>query len=70
MGTLVNISIYEKDNDLAQRATQKAFNEIERMEKLMSTHFPNSEISKINASAGFQPVPVSPEVLEVIGRAL
>ncbi|MBT3366280.1 MAG: FAD:protein FMN transferase [Nitrospina sp.] len=70
MGTLVNISIYEKDKNLAQQVIKKAFNEIERMERLMSTHIPNSEVSKINASAGLRPVPVSPEVLEVISRAL
>lgn len=70
MGTLVEISVVEKDKDLAQLAIQNAFNEIQRIEKLMSTHIPSSEISKINESAGLQPLPVSPEVYEVIERAL
>jgi FAD:protein FMN transferase len=70
MGTLVEITVYEKDNDLGQLAIQNAFNEIQRMESLMSTHISNSEISKINQSAGLRPTPVSPEVLEVINRAI
>jgi FAD:protein FMN transferase len=70
MGTLVEISIYEKDADLAQLSIKKAFDEMQRMEGLMSTHISTSEVSRINQSAGLQPVSVSPEVLEVINRSL
>lgn len=70
MGTLVEISVFEKDESKTQSAIQKAFNEIRRLEELMSTHIPGSEVSKINQSAGTKPVPVSPEVFEVIDRAL
>ncbi len=70
MGTLVEISVYEKDENKVQPAIQNAFNEIQRLEGLMSTHIPDSEISKINRAAGIGPVPVSPEVFEVINRAL
>lgn len=70
MGTLVEISAFDNDESKVQSAIQSAFDEIQRLEKLMSTHILNSEISKINQSAGTRPVPVSPEVLEVIDRAL
>ena len=70
MGTLVEISVFEKNKDIAHLAIQNAFNEIQRMEELMSTRILNSEISKINRSAGLQPVPVSLEVFDVIDRAL
>ncbi len=70
MGTLVEISVFEKDENIVQLAIQNAFDEIQRLEGLMSTHIPNSEISKINQAAGIEPVPVSPEVFEVIDRAL
>ena len=70
MGTLVEITIFEKDENKAELAIQNAFNEIQRLEGLMSTHIPGSEVSKINQAAGLQPVPVSPEVFEVIERAL
>jgi thiamine biosynthesis lipoprotein ApbE len=48
MGTLVQISIIEKDEKLAINAIQQAFREIRRLEKLMSIHIQDSEISKIN----------------------
>jgi len=59
MGTLVQISIIEKDEKLAITAIQQAFREIRRLEKLMSIHIPDSEISKINQAAGKDRVPVS-----------
>lgn len=70
MGTLVEISVYENNKDIAQPAIQNAFNEIRRVENLMSTHIPKSEVSIINQSSGIRPVPVSPEVFAVIRRAL
>ncbi len=70
MGTLVEISVLEKDKEIAQSAIQNAFTEIQRMENLMSTHIPKSEISKINQASGIRPTPVSAEVFEVISRAL
>ena len=40
MGTLVEISVFEKNKDTAELAIQSAFNEIQRMEGLMSTRIP------------------------------
>ena len=48
MGTLVEISVFEKDESIVQTAIQSAFDEIQRLEGLMSTHIPGSEVSKIN----------------------
>jgi thiamine biosynthesis lipoprotein len=70
MGTLVEISVFGKDEDRSQLAIQNAFNEIQRIEGLMSTHISTSEISKINQSAGIKPTPTTTEVFEVISRAL
>ncbi|GJL78009.1 MAG: FAD:protein FMN transferase [Nitrospinaceae bacterium] len=71
MGTLVEISVREPDADKAQRAVDQAFDEMQRLEKLMSTHLADSEISRLNANAGeAEFIPVSQEVLEVIQRAI
>ncbi len=70
MGTLVEISVFEKDESIVQTAIQSAFEEIQRLEGLMSIHIPGSEVSKINQAAGIGPTPVSPEVFEVIDRAI
>jgi FAD:protein FMN transferase len=70
MGTLVEITVFEKDENMAELAIQNAFNEIQRLEGLMSTHIPGSEVSAINQAASVQSVPVSPEVFKIIRRSL
>jgi FAD:protein FMN transferase len=70
MGTLVEISVIEKDEELAITAIQEAFREIRRLENLMSIHIPDSELSKINQAAGKNPVSVSKELITVIQRSL
>ena len=70
MGTLVEISVFHPDQEAAQDAIQNAFNEIQRLENLLSTHKPDSEIVRINQSSGLQPIAVSPEVFAVIQRAI
>jgi len=71
MGTLVEISVREPDREKAQLAISSAFDEMRRLEKLMSTHLANSEISRLNALAGGKSsLTVSPEVLDVIRRGI
>ncbi len=44
--------------------------EIVRLEKLMTTWDPASEVSRVNAAAGKEPVAVSPETFDVIREAI
>lgn len=69
MGTEVRISVYTNDEPDAVRAIGKAFEEISRLEALMTTWKPDSEISRVNAQAGIAPVVVSKETLEVVEMA-
>ena len=70
MGTLVEITAVHADPKVANAAMTEAFNEMKRLEKLMSTYIPSSEISTINRNAGGEAVPVSKEVEEVIHEGL
>ncbi len=71
MGTLVEITVRDPDPDKAQLAITYAFDEMRRLEKLMSTHIADSEISRLNAQSGIAvPLAVSPEVLAVIQRGI
>ncbi len=71
MGTLVEVTIQEPNNDLAQKAINTSFNEISRIEKIMSTYLPNSELSKLNSLAGGEvKTSVSPDLLKVIQRGV
>ena len=70
IGTLVEITVFEKDENKAELVIQNTSNEIQRLEGLMSTHIPGSEVYAINQAAGVQSVTVSPDVFEVIEWAL
>jgi len=66
MGTAVSISVYTEDDEGAGRAIDNALDEITRIELMMTTWRDDSEISRLNANAGINPVPVSKETFEVL----
>jgi thiamine biosynthesis lipoprotein len=68
MGTEVSFAVVSNDEDGAERAIAAAFDEIKRIEDLMTT-WRDSDIYRVNANAGIAPVKVSPETLEVIEMA-
>jgi len=70
MGTTVSISIAGVDADHAHRAADRAFGEIRRIEAIMSTYRPESEISQVNAAAGKSWTSISPELRFVIEAGL
>jgi thiamine biosynthesis lipoprotein len=70
MGTSVEISISQVRHDKAEEAMEAAFQEVERINRLMSHYRPDSEVSQISRHAGERKIRVSPETLEVIERAL
>jgi len=70
MGTRVEITAGGKDRAVVAARVEAAFREIDRLEGLMSSFRPESEVSRINRAAGAAPVAVSPEVFEVIARSL
>jgi len=70
MGTLVTITAVAEDERIAQAAANSAFAEIRRLEGLLSTWIPTSELSRVNAAAGSAAVPVSPETLAVVQYSL
>jgi thiamine biosynthesis lipoprotein len=68
MGTAVSFAVLTDDDEGAERAIAAGFDEIKRIENLMTT-WRDSEVSRINANAGIAPVKVGPETLEVIEMA-
>ena len=70
MGTLVKITAVARSESIAQAAATAGFAEIRRLEELLSTWIPTSELSRVNTSAGVMPVHVSPETLTVVQRAI
>ncbi len=70
MGTLVEITIYEKSGVDTDLAADRAFAEIERLEKIFSSYIPDSDVSRVSAGAGGMKVPVAPEVIEALKTAV
>lgn len=73
MGTHLAFAAYTTpavDAKRARDAFDAAIAEIRRVEALMTTWRPDSEVSRINAAAGKEPVAVSDETLAVIQESL
>jgi len=59
MGTVFEIVIYDEDQPLADAAARAALDEVVRLDTVMSNYKPESELSRLNRSAGLQPVAVA-----------
>lgn len=66
LGTTVTITILHADEALARSAMGAAFNEIERIERLMSSYDENSEIWRLN-NVGV--IDSDPDIIHVLERA-
>jgi FAD:protein FMN transferase len=70
MDTLVTITVVSGSKDNAEKAIDNAFLETERLEKLTNFFSPDSEVTRINKFAGISGVMVSPDVLDLLNKAL
>jgi thiamine biosynthesis lipoprotein len=73
MGTHIDLTAFTTpgaDEAAVKRIFGLAIAEVRRIEALMTTWKPDSEVSRINAAAGTAPVKVGSETFEVIEKAL
>ena len=70
MGTTYSVVAYGDRSDRMEQATDAAFDEVRRIDNLLSTHRSASAWSEINRFAGQRPVAVTPEVFDLISRCL
>src|SRR5439155_20000973 len=70
MGTLVELTAVAPSDAIAQAALTGGFQEIRRLETVLSTWIESSELSRVNQAAGREPVGVSAETFELLRRAL
>jgi len=70
MGTLVTISVVSDRETSATAAMDRAFQVLQNIENQASRRIPTSLTSKINRAAGLSDVPVSPDFLEIIKKAI
>ena len=72
MGTSVSINLWldpDRSATEAGVAIQAAFDEIARLEAMMSEWKPDSEVTRFNENAGGEPAKLSPELFEVLRRS-
>ena len=70
MGTLVHVRVSAADATAAQQALDAALAAVDRVERLMSFHDPQSELSRLNREAARAPQTVHPWTWAVLRRAL
>lgn len=69
MGTVIEITLLSEDEEAARKASLQAFQEIKRIEQLMSPWIGTSDVSHLNRFAGKDWVKVSPETFDVIQKS-
>jgi len=67
LGTVCTITIFEKEQ---QSVCDEIFSRVREIEKLMSLNISSSDVSRINAAAGIEPVQVQEDTFKVIERAI
>jgi len=70
MGTFAEIAVRHPDEAWAQRAMDAAFAELRRVDATMSRFKADSDVGRLNASAGRDAVPVSAGTAEVLAAGL
>jgi len=70
MGSAYSIVAYDEDRYALQAAVDASFDEVRRLDHLLSNYKPASELSKINQQAADHPVRVSEEVFNLLAACL
>ncbi len=70
MGTRFHVRVRAADRSAAERAIGAAFDEIARVEAVLSEWREDSDISRLNRNAGGGPVEIGPDLLRVVERAV
>ena len=70
MGTMFDVIVYHASRPDAERAIEKAMEEIVRLDQVMSHYKANSSLSKLNREGGKGFVAVEPSLYEVIQESI
>ena len=70
MGTEVSVYLWHDDPTAAEKAVEAVFDEVSRIDRLMSTYKQESRISRINRDAAEAPVAAGDELFRLVERSL
>ena len=68
MGTTYSVVVYGTDRYKMQAAVELAFEEVRRLDQLLSNYRKDSELSRLNQHAAEGPVKVSKELFDLLVR--
>lgn len=69
MGTAIRVELWSEDQRAGNAAIDAVMEEMHRIDRVMSPHKADSELSIINRDAAARPVPVSSEMFHLLARA-
>jgi thiamine biosynthesis lipoprotein len=69
MGTRCAVELWSEDRAAGEAAIEAVLAEMRRIDAAMSTYKADSEVSRVNATAGMGPVPISTELFSLIQTA-
>jgi thiamine biosynthesis lipoprotein len=69
MGATLRLAAWTADEAGAEASFGEVFREFERLENMMSVWREGSDLLRLNRAAGDHPVPVAPEMIEVLTQA-
>jgi len=70
MGTRIQVELWSDDEVQANGAIDAVMEEMERIDRDMSTYKPDSEVSRVNDNAAKGPMEISPELFDLLTTAL
>jgi thiamine biosynthesis lipoprotein len=70
MGSTYSIALYGYDRIKMEAAADAAFDEVRRLDELLSNYQPGSQWSEVNRNAASRPVKVSPELFDLLSACL
>jgi FAD:protein FMN transferase len=70
MGTIFEIAAYDRSSEHASRAIEKAFQEVIRLDNLLSNYKPESALSRVNRNAHFHTETIPSDLYRVIEQSL
>jgi FAD:protein FMN transferase len=70
MGSAYSLVLYGEDRNKLENASNRAFDEVRRLDSLLSNYKPESEWSKVNREAASHPVEISEELFALLASSV
>ncbi len=70
MGATFSLVLYGSDRRQLETAADAAFDEVHRLDRLLSNYRPDSEWSAVNRTAGVRPMKLSPELFQLLAACM